>query len=139
MQALFTYGTLMSEDIVTAVIGFVPEKKPGKITGFRRHAVKNAHYPGIKPAGSSAVEGLVYFDIDQQSWQRLDLFEGDMYARQEVVVVLEDGMQMQAYVYVVKPEFFSSLADHDWSFARFKKSGKISFVTDYDGFGSLDS
>ena len=55
MQALFAYGTLMSEEIIKAVIGFVPEKKKGTISGFRRHAVKNAHYPGVKPAESSSV------------------------------------------------------------------------------------
>ncbi|MDJ0622596.1 MAG: gamma-glutamylcyclotransferase family protein [Desulfocapsaceae bacterium] len=139
MQALFAYGTLMSDEIAKAVIGFVPEKQRGTISGFQRYAVKNAHYPGIKPVENSTVEGVVYFDINERSWQRLDLFEGDMYYRRQVIVRLDDGMQIQAHVYVVKSEFFSSLADHDWSFARFTKSGKTSFVSRYDGFDSLNS
>lgn len=137
MQALFAYGTLMSTEIIKAVIGFVPEKKQGSISGFSRHAVKNAHYPGVIPAESSSVEGVVYFDIEEESWRRLDLFEGDMYYRQEVVVDLDGSRYTEAEVYVVKPEFFSNLTEHDWSFSRFKKSDKISFVESYDGFGSL--
>lgn len=138
MKVLFAYGTLMSEEIIKAVIGFVPEKKQGTISGFRRYAIKNAHYPGVKPAESSSVEGVVYLSIDREAWRRLDLFEGNMYYRREVVVVLDDGVRTEAEVYVVKPEFISSLADHDWSFSRFRKSGKTFFVESYDGFESLD-
>lgn len=137
MMALFAYGTLMSEEIVKAVIGFVPERKQGTITGFRRYAVKNADYPGIMQARNFSVAGIVYLDIDRQSWNRLDLFEGEMYYRQLVGVQADDETVIEAETYVVKPSYFSSLTEHDWSFARFKKSGKASFVASYNGFEHL--
>lgn len=138
MPHLFAYGTLMSEEIVEAVVGYVPKRGEGSITGYRRFGVKNEDYPGIVPAEKSTVAGVVYFDIDMQGWGRLDLFEGEMYDRSRVVVAMADGSRLQAETYVVKPSFSSYLTDTAWSFTRFEKTGKPLFLTRYVGFEHLD-
>ena len=78
---LFTYGTLMCEDIMNAVTGFCHKAFPARLQDFRRLAVKHASYPGIIRAEGYFVEGWVYSGISDAALSLLDRFEGDMYKR----------------------------------------------------------
>jgi gamma-glutamylcyclotransferase (GGCT)/AIG2-like uncharacterized protein YtfP len=137
MPALFVYGTLMCEDIFKKVAGVVPASRKGTLSDFRRFSIKNERYPGIISQMDSRVEGLVYEDIPEQSWDLLDRFEGEMYRRQKVEIDLENGKKIEAFVYVVKPEYTHLMENCDWSFDRFVTTGKTQFVEGYSGFDCL--
>jgi gamma-glutamylcyclotransferase (GGCT)/AIG2-like uncharacterized protein YtfP len=82
MEHLFAYGTLMCEDIMREIGGYVTPSMPALLNGFRRCSVKNESYPGIIPDANGSVEGLVYRNVPESSWKRLDAFEGGKFALQ---------------------------------------------------------
>jgi gamma-glutamylcyclotransferase (GGCT)/AIG2-like uncharacterized protein YtfP len=133
----FAYGTLMCEDIMLAVTGHRFNRTPGFLRDYRRRAVKGEVYPGILPERDGVVEGIVYRDLPDTAWARLDPFEGEMYQRQIVGVTLADSTPIEAHTYVVRPEFENRLDSSDWDFEKFLQSGKKTFETHYFGFKAL--
>lgn len=137
MSALFVYGTLMCEEIFEKVAGIIPIARKATLKEFRRFSIKNELYPGVVSQSGYQVDGLVYEKITGKNWDLLDSFEGDMYCRQAVKVCLENGKMMDAFVYVVKPEYTHLMETSDWSFENFVSLGKTQFVEGYSGFDCL--
>lgn len=137
MSHLFAYGTLMCEDILVQVAGCRPEGGPATVRGYRYARVKGEDYPALVPDGPGRVGGVVYFDVPDTAWARLDRFEGDMYARELVEAELETGDCMTVATYVARPEFLSRLETADWSFADFLREGKARFQAGYKGYEAL--
>ena len=134
MQNLFTYGSLMCEDIMSAVSGGPHSHTPAVLPQYRRFLVKNEQYPGVVPSDGGLVEGIVYHGISPAIWLRLDRFEGEMYSRCPVMVLYENGDEAQVYCYVFKTEFRHHLTDEEWDFETFLHHGKKIFQTRYAGF-----
>lgn len=133
----FTYGSLMCEDIMSVVCGAALRFEPATLDGYRRQCVVGEHYPGMIPVRGHAVAGVLYFDLPDAAWSRLDRFEGDEYERQKVTVRLADGALEEAWTYVFRPEFAQRLTGEEWDFARFLQHGKERFIARYLGFGKL--
>src|SRR3974377_1337130 len=96
---LFAYGTLMSEDILRAATGSRFPAAPGVLRGFRRNRIRGEVYPGIIPRPEERAAGIVYSNLTEDDWRRLDLFEGEMYVRSAVIVQMGDGTVRQAQTY----------------------------------------
>lgn len=133
----FTYGTLMCAEIMSAVRGRKLSGEPATLVGFSRHAVRDADYPGIRPAAGARVEGVLYRDLDTPALRRLDAFEGEQYQRETVEVILPDGHRLSADTYVIKPEHLSILLPEDWDFDAFLAVGKARFQSRYLGFSRI--
>ncbi|KAL3797068.1 hypothetical protein ACHAW5_007569 [Stephanodiscus triporus] len=91
----FVYGTLMSPDVLRALLGRVPGMMPKAIlSNHSRHSVLGRVYPGIIPTPAAgpttdnAVEGILLLDITPLEMRRLDWFEeeGVDYKRSNVQV-----------------------------------------------------
>jgi gamma-glutamylcyclotransferase (GGCT)/AIG2-like uncharacterized protein YtfP len=134
---LFAYGTLMCDDIMQEVAGCRLLHVPGTLKGYSRRSVKGEHYPAIVPDEKGRVEGVVYQKVPAAAWDRLDRFEGEMYARRLVQIELNDGMILPAAAYVVKPEFMDHLEQSEWDFNEFLRSGKAGFQRHYKGYREL--
>ena len=130
----FAYGTLMVEEIMLAVTGDRYEFEPALLRDYRRAAIRNEFYPGIVPHGGERVAGTLYFDLTPRAWERLDLFEGEMYRRQIVEVAFADGRMGKGQTYVVRPEFEFRLSRRKWHLEEFLRSGKQQFEMHYRGF-----
>jgi cation transport regulator ChaC len=89
------------------------------------------------PQEDGHVDGVIYKDVPDSAWERLDRFEGEMYDRQTVKVKLKDGTTMPAATYVVKPEFMGYIDPSDWDFEEFRRNRKASFQRQYKGYLSL--
>ncbi len=137
MTDLFAYGTLMCDDIMRTVAGCSPSHTHAVLQNYRRHTVKGELYPALVSHKGSLVQGVVYHDIPDTAWRRLDRFEGEMYERCLVNVVLADGRNETVYTYVTRPEFEGRLDSTEWDFEAFLRSGKNSFETTYPGYGAL--
>jgi gamma-glutamylcyclotransferase (GGCT)/AIG2-like uncharacterized protein YtfP len=137
MEDLFAYGTLMCEDIMGEVSGCRLSFVPGTLRGYSRRSVRGEHYPALVPHEEGCVEGVVYRNVPDSAWERLDRFEGEMYARQPVQIELNDGVTLLADTYVVKPEFLDHLDPSDWHLADFLRNGKARFQRYYKGYQSL--
>ena len=134
---LFAYGTLMSGEIMLAVTGSRFPAAPGVLWGFRRNRIRGEVYPGIIPSLEERVDGILYRNLTEDDWKRLDLFEGEMYVRSGVTVQLEDGTVGQAQTYVLKPQFENRLSSEPWSLEEFLQSGRARFESQYPGFAAL--
>lgn len=128
MTHCFTYGSLMCEDIFTAVTGLTLSPLPAQLAGYTRHPVIGTDYPGIRPAEGESVSGMLYLDVPHDGLARLDQFEGDEYLRECVQVRLSDGRIESAWVYVFHPDQRERLAAGDWDFERFLAEGKARFL-----------
>lgn len=137
MKNLFAYGTLMCEDIMVEVSGCHLSQVPGTLKGYRRRSVIGEPYPAIVLEKEGRVEGVIYRDVPVAAWERLDLFEGEMYARQVVLVEQDDGSRLFAETYVIKAAFQDRLDQSDWDFDHFVAVGKASFQRQYKGYRLL--
>ena len=137
MKNLFAYGSLMCEDIMVEVSGCRLPFESGKINGYSRRSVRGEHYPALVPDDSGCVEGIVYLDVPQSAWERLDRFEGKMYIRQAVNIELTDGRMLPGLAYVVRPEYVEHLESDEWDFENFLKNGKAHFQREYRGYQQL--
>ena len=137
MQHLFAYGTLMCDDIMREVSDCRLSSMPGILRGYSRRSVKGEHYPALLPDPDGCVEGLLYWNVPDSAWRRLDRFEGNMYARRRVKVVLNGGTDIAAGTYVVRPQFLDQLEASDWDLADFLRNGKARFRKHYKGYQSV--
>ena len=134
---LFTYGSLMCEDIMFSIAGACDCLGQARLDGYRRQPVRDETYPGITPQKNDSVPGVVYSGISDMAMRALDRFEGDMYWREEVHVVLLDNTQLTAFTYVVRPKYHHLLDDGGWDVDHFLRHGKSRFLSRYAGFAVL--
>ena len=128
MDNLFAYGTLMCDDIMQEISGHQLSCVPGVLNGYARRCVKGECYPAVVPGKKGRVKGIVYLNVPDTAWERLDRFEGEMYARQIVLIELCDGTTLPAVTYVLLPKFLDQLDHYDWDFAGFCCNGKTGFM-----------
>ena len=137
MKDFFAYGTLMCEDIMEEVAGCRLPCMSGVLRNYCRRSVKNEEYPALVAEAGGCVEGVVYRNVPDAAWDRLDRFEGEMYARLPAQVELSDGATRQTLTYVVRPAFLGCLADAEWDFMHFLRHGKERFQREYSGYGQI--
>lgn len=135
---LFTYGTLMSPDIMARVARCRLASLPARLVGYKRSLVRGEVYPGIAEASGYEVDGILYLDAMGEAIRRLDVFEGGMYERREVLVSTEDDHSRSAMTYVFRPEFRHLLTDIPWDYQHFLETGKERFENGYFGFGEVE-
>lgn len=135
MHNIFTYGSLMFEDVWRKVVRQEYEKVDGILYGFDRKAVRNEEYPAlVKGIRDSSVNGIVYKDVGSKDVLRLDNFEGEYYKRVKGQVLLTDNQTLTVIFYVLKPEYTHILSDQNWDPERFKRVGIDKFLDQYCGF-----
>ena len=135
---LFTYGSLMCEDIMSEVAGTRLACEAATLPGYRRFLVKDEQYPGVVAQAGGLVSGIVYHGLGAESWQRLDRFEGEMYERRPVRVCYADGRTAMVDCYLFRPEFAHRLSSTEWDFAAFLQGGKSLFQHQYCGFKVIE-
>lgn len=131
----------MCDDIMATVCG-IPRanlvSRPARLPHFARHPVIGETYPGMIPSPAASVSGILYLNLPEAVWSRLDVFEGEMYQRLAVSVETEEGTVLPAETYVFRSEFAHRLEEGSWDFEAFvSEGGKVRFQTRYLGFREL--
>ena len=104
------------------------------LRGYARFAVQGESYPGIIPASDAVTEGVVYFDVDESSLERLDVFEGDLYQRTPILAEIKGEEMISAEAYVIKPQFSGYLSSKEWNEKEFVQKHLKAFLETYSGF-----
>lgn len=125
MARVFTYGSLMFDEVFTAVTGRRASNSPALLEGWRRHALRDRTYPAAVPAPGYSVQGIVWLDLSGDDLQKLDEFESTEYRRTQVEVLLADGQRVTADIYAwLAPAL---LLPDDWSEQDFRRSHLADF------------
>lgn len=132
MTHLFTYGSLMFEDVWNRLVRGNYLSQKATLMGYARRSVKNDEYPVIFQA-NELVEGVVYYDITEEDMITLDAFEGEYYERREVELLVKNE-PVNACVYVLKEHYFDIINPKPWSEAHFATEGIKRFLANYKGF-----
>ena len=114
---VFTYGSLMFPEVWTRVVVGDYRSVRARLEGHARFEVRDQSYPGMVAQAGSSVEGVLYLDVGDADFARLDHFEGDDYARASIEVACEDGIARAAetYVYRLRDRLLNTL----WQADRF--------------------
>ena len=134
MIHIFTYGSLMFEQVWNEVVQGDYQSYPGTVSGFFRRSIQHEHYPAMLPGPVNAmVEGVLYLDIDSEDLTRLDQFEGSIYDRQDVQVMTDNNIYT-AQAYVIKESYRNLVSDREWDPDKFEDEGIHQFLGGYFGF-----
>lgn len=130
---LFVYGTLMVPRVMEAVCGYAQPGVAAVLPNHRCRLVNGEVYPAIVPKQGEQVNGLVYRNLSDQELEQLDRFEGDMYRRGRVDIVI-DRQTTTAQTYLLAAAFRQLLSDTPWDLEHFMVDGIQYFIAGYDGF-----
>jgi gamma-glutamylcyclotransferase (GGCT)/AIG2-like uncharacterized protein YtfP len=131
---LFVYGTLMIPSVMHAVTARKFRFIEALLRGYARYTVKGEYYPGIIPETDAVTKGVLCFDVDELSLERLDAFEGDLYQRTPIRAETEREEIFSAETYAVKPEFRDCLSSKKWNVEEFSQNHLEAFLETYSGF-----
>lgn len=146
-HSAFFYGTLMAPAVLYRVCYGTSQPsnfqksllsiRPALLSGFQRHKVKHADYPAIVPvttlqqkqgkekdSDEPCVRGTFVSGLTDGDIWRLDIFEGDEYARRDVKVALlhnddspsKTKEEAQTYVWIAGED---QLEEGEWDFDEF--------------------
>lgn len=101
MKHLFVYGTLQNDEIVKALTRKTFKKIPYTLDGYSIHQVKGEHFPGMIPSKDVSTEGFVLYDVDEKSYNKILIWEGDDYKPVDVKIVLVNA-EIVASTYIWK-------------------------------------
>lgn len=107
------------------------------LRGYRRLCVSGEHYPALIPKAGCEVDGVIYRDIQQPAWERLDRFEGRMYKRKVEPVEISAGNIIHVSVYVLRTDYADRVQYVDWDFDAFLRHGKQRFRRSYAGYDEM--
>jgi gamma-glutamylcyclotransferase (GGCT)/AIG2-like uncharacterized protein YtfP len=125
---LFSYGTLMLDEVMEVVAGRLFARGTAALAGFRRRTLRGQVYPAIVPASDETVDGVLWDALDPPALARIDRFEGPLYERQLRSVAISSGELRSAFVYVLRPEHAGLLADASWDEASFRARHLADFL-----------
>jgi gamma-glutamylcyclotransferase (GGCT)/AIG2-like uncharacterized protein YtfP len=133
--ALFTYGSLMFDEVWRPLVPEARASMRAELAGFRREAVSGEAYPGIVADPAATTEGRVYMGLEPSDLTRLDRFEGTDYARITVQLGIRGPGQaivrVEAQAYVFRsPE---RLSGEPWDPGVFAKQSAQGFYTQHSG------
>lgn len=136
MPNVFTYGSLMFAPVWSRVVNGTYASCPATLHGYQRLAVKGEEYPVAVPTSAAdCIAGRMYYAVNTADMQRLDMFEGDYYARLPVMVADGNGKMLAADVYVLRPEYADISTGKAWDEEHFRTVGISAFMLRYQGFG----
>lgn len=124
----------MIPDVMYAVTARKFRFKNTMLKGYARFTVKGDSYPGIIPSTNSITEGIIYFNVDELSLERLDEFEGDLYQRIPIQVETKDNEVLNAETYIIKPRYRRCLSSKEWNLKEFAQKHLAAFLETYSGF-----
>lgn len=93
--ALFAYGTLRFPEVLTALLGRVPDHTPGAVEGWRVAALGGRTYPVLVP-GTGTAAGILITGLTREEWRVIDVWEDTFYALERLTLV--DGREGWAYL-----------------------------------------
>jgi gamma-glutamylcyclotransferase (GGCT)/AIG2-like uncharacterized protein YtfP len=130
---VFTYGSLMFDQVWSNVVGGMYEKVTARLYGYKRRRIRGEIYPAVLPGTNrDHVDGSIYLDVSQSDVKTLDTFEGEYYQKEMVECDLTDGGSIAAWVYLFKDRYRDCVEDEPWDPVWFLEYEIYAFLADLD-------
>jgi len=134
MTNIFTYGTLMFDEVWSRTVEQGYERSESLLQGYDRKCVRGEVYPVLVPSSpASQVQGITYRNVSASDLARLDEFEGEYYFRKTEQVISLDKTILPADVYVLKEEYYSIITPREWDPVYFITKNIHVFIHQYLG------
>ena len=127
---LFTYGSLMYDEIWTRLTTDKYKKIQAELDGYVRKSIKGEVFPALIK-GDGSTSGILYLDVSKEDMQTIDIFEGDIYKRIEGKVLTENGKCLTCFFYVLLDSCFHIISDDEWDPLVFEKTGLNLMIGEY--------
>ena len=111
---LFTYGTLMDPAVWARVAQEPCASQPAVLHGYEARRLRGETFPGLIKCKGTSTPGLLYESVSAAALARLDDYEGDIYTRVRVTVMLASGATTPAEVYLLRPEHSGMVLEEYW-------------------------
>lgn len=133
---VFTYGSLMFPEVWRCVTGSGLEGQPARLREFEARAIRGQTYPALISKPGAVTEGVVYSGVNAEAVARLDVFEGNFYQRQTVVVRTGSGAEedIEAQVYVAVLADHPDILPERWRADEFRNRHLAGFLRTDPGF-----
>lgn len=127
MANLFAYGSLQVPDVFFTVTGKLVPCALGVLENYQLCRIRNRSFPGIRPQPGAHCPGTLYFDLDAETFRRLDEFEDDFYERANQTIQV-NGDTAQAETYTIKANYLDMLLNEPWNLEEFKSLHLVDFL-----------
>ncbi|MGH7746105.1 MAG: gamma-glutamylcyclotransferase family protein, partial [Candidatus Dormibacteria bacterium] len=121
INRLFVYGTLVFEDVISALLDRIPHQLDAKAPGWRIVRLPEKVYPGLIP-GHDEATGKVLTDLTDAEWATLDAFEDPDYALATVRVMIP--LETDVLTYIWRGEH----VDQPWSTVEFGRNDLADYL-----------
>lgn len=130
MKNIFVYGTLMFDEVWQQLSLNHYHKLDAVLCDYIRLKVRDEEYPGIKPSNGNRVSGELILNVCTKDIKQLDMFEGEYYRREQVIVCSGETPYL-AETYVFRKIYHSLLTNEEWEVEAFQKNGLPTFLSSY--------
>lgn len=118
---VFTYGSLMFDEVWRAVVGRTGPSVAGQLTDHEAWKLAGQTFPGLAPAPGRLVNGRIWQGVTETELGKLDVFESGIYDRQLLAVRAEDGTTLPCWAYIVRPDSRTLLLPDPWDREEFAR------------------
>lgn len=126
---VFTYGSLMFDQVWRAVVGRLNPSVTGRLDGFEAWKLAGQTFPGMAPAPGRQVRGRIWQEVTHDEVARLDAFESGIYDRKALNLQTDDGVQIEAWAYIVRPDCRGMFLDEPWDSEEFQRRHLPTFLS----------
>jgi gamma-glutamylcyclotransferase (GGCT)/AIG2-like uncharacterized protein YtfP len=135
-RSVFTYGSLMFEQVWRQVVAGRYDRLPATLQGFRRQRVRGASYPSLRRCEGHAVGGILYLDVTHADLAALDAFEGEDYRRIPVQVTADPTAGTPQAARLLAADAYLFVADAkvepgEWDAGRFEREQIAAFLREH--------
>lgn len=124
---LFVYGTLTFPEVVFALTGQKFASKRAELIGYRVAKLKGKKFPGLIKNEDSIAKGLLFMDLDAESFEIISKWEDPKFSLINVDVLCS-GDTKKVKTFIWKGD---DVAREDWDREEFKKNYLSEYVN-YD-------
>jgi len=82
---MFSYGTLMNDDMRSRVLGRLTNKNPAFLINYEIVDHSRANYPTIKYKLGEITQGILFI-VDRDDVIKIDIYENELYERIKVTI-----------------------------------------------------
>jgi len=110
----FVYGTLMLQEVRETIGVKCNNYESAIIQNYDCRYVIGEEYPALFSSQGIYTKGQILYSISEEEKILLDSYEGDQYRREKIQAILENGNEIECFVYIFLPELKNRIGDKKW-------------------------